>query len=402
MSSAQCLEAIALLRNVFFPSYRKDTSADAEVGAFIGSAAVSQAKFLPLQSESELPPVSHPQHATACGEAIDTSYPALLPHWRALLSPLALGAAPEGGYSFALLDDFRMATMALLGTPSPFQVTDDDWQRLAQADTEDFSVYNPGFRDKELEQCVYDRWWDRERSRYMAFDHRYVVGPLTFTTLFRCEAGNIAFWQQGLRDRWRQTMFQFFLLAHLQRASLLLLQQKAAALASRMASKQDESNYLGAIADLHAEMAQFSSRIWIERCTENNQSQELYILLRKQLGLRALYENVLADKQILVEWANATMQARREDWRDKLAPDTLRLAIAALVFSLLGINILIAPAQKACDAMIEALSGVNTASSWYMMARDLLLFGLVAAPCVHLYRRLNSALFPHRKEGYNL
>jgi len=224
--------------------------------------------------------------------AIHAREPKPLALWDQLLGPLR-----AAGLDLSLLGDHRMATMVFVGVPAPEQITDDEWFALAQADSANYTQYAPAFRQEELRKAAYDRWWDKCAGPEK-LKHRYLAGPMTFLSVTRWPQEPRPDYFERMRITWRRQHFQIFLLAHYQRAALLILEKRIASLAARIdpsATVPVERAILGEIERLQGEIAQFSSGHWFPEISPQIQGQELYQLLRKHVCLDALGATVITD-----------------------------------------------------------------------------------------------------------
>jgi hypothetical protein len=275
----RALNAVSYLRTLHFQHYYYS----ADGGAWIGGGAPRQVRLASFGTCE----ASEPDRASEMRQSLDAGRPALLLHWQELLKPVL-----DSGAKIHDLGDYRMGVMALLGTGEPQNLSEDDWFRLVEADGAGFMPYAPSFRSDRLSRAVYDRWWNSTETHH----HRYLVGPMTFATVMQCRSGSVPRWLLDFRERWRRQYFDLFLLAHLQKALLLILQDRVAQAASGL--RHEETSRI------EKDMAQFASKYWFTELSPQIQQQELFCQVRRQLGLESLYRGVIEDKRLLADWAS--------------------------------------------------------------------------------------------------
>jgi hypothetical protein len=236
-----------------------------------------------------------------------------------------------------------MATMVFAGLDDPEKITDDEWFALAQADPAGYATYAPAFLETELPKAAYDRWWDKSRPDKR---HRYLAGPMTFLSVMNWPSGSRAPYFERMRGTWRRQQFQFFLLAHYQRAALLILEDGIAYLAAQIdnpPSKKNRKQLARKIEQLQGDIAKFSSGRWFPEVTPQIQGQELYDLLRKHIGLETLYRSVVEDKALLGSWLQATETVERDRSWDRI--NNLYLP-AILAITAMGASIVTEPLKN--------------------------------------------------------
>jgi len=346
------LDIISFLRTVYFPFY------DTHGAVWSGGNALNRVRIEPLQATAPEDPADR---SSELKDALHQLRPILFAHWVELIRPLN-----DAGIEVRLLGDHRMATMAFLGVEYPVQISDDEWFALAQADDARFTKYAPAFRDRELAAATYDRWWNK-RAKLGELKHRYLAGPMTYCCVLEWPAENRPRYCERILKTWTRQHFQIFFLAHFQRAKLLLLQDRIAKVTARIAL-ESERDWLREVEALQREMAIFSSCYWFTEVSPQVQGQELYLLLKQQMGLDALYEGVIHDKALLGNWIEAREGRRREHWRDRINDVFLPLG---LLLAFLGSNVIVDPVQR----FIKYHFGLQ-----YDGRRDLLVVMLFALP----------------------
>jgi hypothetical protein len=350
------LDAISLLRTVAFQHYKNDAK-EGEPAAWMGA----DAKYLDrmrFTGNSIDQPVRN--RFDEMKRAIEHRRPEAIALWAELLTPLRQALAKEG-LRLELLGDHRMAVMVFAGVANPTWISDDEWFALVQADAAGYATYAPAFREMELRKACYDRWWDGAGPGNQ-LKHRYMAGPLTFLSIMRWPPEPRDDYFDRMRTTWRRQQFQIFLLAHYQRAALLMLEARIAALAEKIPTqeganqkeKKDTRDLLEDIEQLEGDVAKFSSGRWFPEVSPQIQGQELYELLRRHLRLDALYENVSQDKALLANWVAAVESRRRARVDERINKVYLP---AVLAVTILGAGIVTEPLKELLADHLSAIPG---------------------------------------------
>jgi hypothetical protein len=333
----ECLNVISYLRFVYYQDYRPGAKKD---GTCIWIGGNSQI----LETISVLPPAPEERRAVdrtaELRGSIRERTPAILPHWEQLLAPLRTGEI-----AIHPLGDHRMAAMAFMGLETPdalIAISDDEWFALAQADSAGFAQYAPDFVRSELVEACYDRWWDPSVSG-SDLKQRYLTGPLTFLSVLQWPAENRPGHLDRMRITWSHQQFEIFLLAHYQRAALLILEGRIRVLSEETKAKsrgREQRKWEDEVERLQGDLVRFSSGHWFVEITPQIQGQELYSRLKKHLCLDALYASVVRDKSLLTNWIDQRAAKNRQEFWDLVNNWYLPLALA---LALLGNSTLTGP-----------------------------------------------------------
>ncbi|WP_018416299.1 hypothetical protein [Teredinibacter turnerae] len=221
------------------------------------------------------------------------------------------------------IEDERASTMAFLSTANPRQLTRGDFVRLCFADDAGNSHTLPYsttiLSDFEARYC-YDRFWEtdidtRPESSWMST--RILNCGYAFTLCG--SAGDKSFYlnaESGALSHFRNHYFMIALIAHFQRATLLLLSDRL----SRVISLTDESQLHEKAKMTLYQLIDFTDRYWFENISTQVQPQELYAQWRHHLKLDTLYQQVKDEAQLLSNYLNTQLSekrikaARQETW----------------------------------------------------------------------------------------
>ncbi|MBL8210331.1 MAG: hypothetical protein JNK87_06445 [Bryobacterales bacterium] len=319
-------DSLSYLRRLWAPHYYRP----GENKAWVAGGVKGTVWIEPLQAEpGEQAAMTVAASKRPLTNSLDSQIPRLLPHWEDLLDPVVWCEPRTVGISAQPLGDSRMGAMLFLGTDRLMDVTEDDWFALSEADHAGSMRYSPQFRDEALGKACYDRWWQKwDRGRPLwtwAWNHRYLVGPLTFISAKQVPLEDLPPYLSNLREKWRRNYFQLFLIANIQRHELLILQDEV--LKVTREGKLDQVNQIS------RKIAVFSATLWYREITPQIQGQELFERLQEQMRIPQLFREVVEDKAHLTNWA-------REEWRDRVTRIAVFSAGLSLAAGILGMNVI--------------------------------------------------------------
>lgn len=273
----------------------------------------------------------------------------LYPHWRCLLPDLK-----PAGLRWRQVQDDRMPAVAAIALGRPDKISRPDWVRLANFDNPgkpwDYG-YGEAFLETFEQDCCYDRFWQPTRDDRMT---RYVSTGFAVTQVLK--AGGLC---STFFHHQRSLYFNMALISHFQQAALQnLSDQMAHAMLKELASKDTTQ-----IASIMRRMLEFTQVFWFTDVSNQLQARELFRLIRRPLGLEALYEQVSSEARE----ANAYLN-RREDQRIAEATERFnRIAVAGVVVAgatgFLGMNVWVEGWRDQPGVLVFLLSLIFFAAS---------------------------------------
>jgi hypothetical protein len=271
--------------------------------------------------------------------------PPVAPHWNTLLHPLTpwtppprdadCGSLPTG-LSFSQIADDRIPLQAYLACANPAAISDAEFMRLTFLDpgSSDWA-YKPSFMAGKERDHWYDRFWH--------YDTRYLISGYSFVAVTR----QSEFAETALRVHMRHHYCKLFLLAQMQKASLLVAWDRLAALTRKFgaesASDASRERHHRDHQWLAADFASYLAIFEFSEVTNVLQGRELFALMRRHLGsaelLRELREQMEfagnADRNYHSEKLSAA-QVDLTKLANRWIPFSLALAAASLWFSTFG------------------------------------------------------------------
>jgi hypothetical protein len=273
--------------------------------------------------------------------------PYIAAHWAFLLRPLALHHAEEAGeLRYRQLEYQRMPLMAWLAVDDPQRLTRGDWARLALAT-------GPGERDAlpfsevfladfERRHC-YDRYWNVAPGSGMT-SCRMTCSGHAMTLVGRDDDPFFTDAETGLLSRFRHEFFLVGLIAHFQRASLLMMSDRLVAAVSRLDISDTESVKLFKrnIRQMLEIFLRFTHRYWFAEVSNQGPTRDLFRLWSEHLGAHGLFQEVRDEVHGMAAYIDADGLRRQANSVIRLTVVTVVGMIGTLVTGFLGMNLLAA------------------------------------------------------------
>ena len=220
--------------------------------------------------------------------------PRIAAHWEFMLKPLVSDHSElEGALRFRQIEYYRMPMMAYLALDDPRALTRSDFIRLGLvtgAGDNELPFGEQHLADFEQRYC-YDRFWSdggaAPHTRYMCSGHALVVVGDARAEFYRCR-------DRGVLAQFRHQHFLLFLIAHFQKAALLMFSDRLVEALKRLDVADPESvkRFKRAIRLSFAAFLRFTHRYWFHEMSEQAQVRALFHMCTTHLGLDPLYAEV--------------------------------------------------------------------------------------------------------------
>jgi hypothetical protein len=275
--------------------------------------------------------------------------PRIASHWDFLLQPLVPDHAErDGELRYRQIAYYRMPMLAYLALDQPQALSRSDFVRLglvtgAGADDHQLPYGEQHLADFERRYC-YDRFWSAggaaPHTRYLCCGHALVVVGPADSTFFRCE-------QRGVLAQFRHQHLLLFLIAHFQKAALLMYSDRLVEALKDLDIRNADSvkQFKRAIRGSFESFLRFTHRYWFHAVSEQAQARALFRLSADHLELDALYVEVkerMADMNSYLETDSLRRQANTVV---RLTVVTIFGLIGTLTTGFLGMNLLAAAEQ---------------------------------------------------------
>jgi hypothetical protein len=241
------------------------------------------------------------------------------------------------------LEYHRMPTMAFLAVDDVDALTRADWVRLGLLTPPGASEVLP-YSDRHLidfeARYCYDRYFEPScgsrwlNTRFICSGHAMVmVGSAAEARYTDCE--------HGLQSEFRHQYFLVFLIAHFQKAALLMMSDRLVTALSRLDIQQVETVkvFKRSIRQTLEIFLRFTHRYWFHEISNQVQVRDLYRMLCGHLGSDALYAEVRDEVKDMAGYLESDTLRRQANTVVRLTVVTVFGLIGTIVTGLFGMNL---------------------------------------------------------------
>jgi len=287
--------------------------------------------------------------------------PRISAHWAWLLQPLVSDHSEQAGdLRYRQIEYYRMPTMAYLALEQPELLSRNDFIRLGlvtgastplsrvatdvtpawaqpQAGA-DLPYAEQHLSDFEARHC-YDRFWSAggaaPHTRYMCTGHALVVVGSARSPFYTCR-------DRGVLAQFRHQHFLLFLIAHFQKAALLMYSDRLVEALKRLQVDDPASvrRFKRAIRASFAGFLRFTHRYWFHAVAEQAQARALFQMTATHLGLDPLYAEVKERIADMNSYLEADSLRRQANTVVRLTVVTIFGLIGTVTTGFLGMNLL--------------------------------------------------------------
>jgi hypothetical protein len=270
--------------------------------------------------------------------------PRIAAHWAWLLEPLVPDHSDrEGALRYRQIEYYRMPLMAYLALNDPRALTRSDFVRLGlvtgASESEDRLPYgDQHLADFEHRYC-YDRFWSDSgaapRTRYMCSGHALVVVGDARSVFYNCA-------DRGVLAQFRHQHFLLFLIAHFQKAALLMFSDRLVESLKRLNVNDPNSvkRFKRAIRGSFEAFLRFTHRYWFHEVSEQAHVRALFHQCATHLGLDPLYTEVRERIADMNSYLDADSLRRQANTVVRLTVVTIFGLTGTVTTGFLGMNLL--------------------------------------------------------------
>lgn len=270
--------------------------------------------------------------------------PRISSHWAFLMQPLVTDYSDEpGALRYRQIEYYRMPVMAYLSLDDPRRLTRDDFVRLALVTGAGAADAHLPYADHHLadfeHKYCYDRFWVNAgaapNTRYLCNGHALVVVGDARSEFFCCR-------DRGVLAQFRHQHFLLFLIAHFQKASLLMFSDQLVEALKKLDIRSTPSvkQFKRAIRASFERFLRFTHRYWFHEISEQAQVRALSHMCATHLGLDALYDEVKSRIADMNTYLDADSLRRQASTVVRLTVVTLFGLIGTITTGFLGMNLL--------------------------------------------------------------
>ena len=269
--------------------------------------------------------------------------PRLSAHWAWLLEPLVPDhSGREGPLHLRQIEYYRMPMMAYLALDDPRSLSRSDFVRLGlvtgagDEGAPPFSEQH--LADFEARQC-YDRFWTPGGA---APDTRYLCSGHALVVVGRADAHFFCCAERGVLAQFRHQHFMIFLIAHFQKAALLMFSDRLVEALKRLDVRDADSvrRFKRAIRASFESFLRFTHRYWFHEVAEQAQARALFQRTAGQLDLDPLYADVKERIHDMSDYLDADSLRRQANTVVRLTVVTIFGLIGTVSTGFLGMNLL--------------------------------------------------------------
>jgi hypothetical protein len=276
--------------------------------------------------------------------------PRIAEHWAFVMQPLVLhGSDAAGRLRYRQLEYYRMPLMAYLAMDDMSKLTRPDYVRLAL-------VTGPGdaaglpFSEQYLarfeERYCYDRYHALDEAVRVNSTRTLTCGH-DFITVGQHASRFFSDGETGYLSQFRHQYFLLFLIAHLHKASLLMLSSRLASAiqALDIGDMQSVHVFKRTIRQAHEIFLRFTHRYWFHEISIQVQAREIFAMISGHLGNDELYREVREEMFDMSQYLDSDNVRRQADVIVRLTVITIVGLIGTTATGFLGMN-LIAEAEN--------------------------------------------------------
>src|SRR5262245_57495203 len=292
--------------------------------------------------------------------------PRIASHWAFLLRPLVHDQSDEAGaMRFRLIEYHRMPVMAYLAMEDPAALSRSDFVRLGlitEAGADGALPYSDRHcADFEQTYC-YDRFWSEAgsgpRTRFLCCGHALVTVGDARSPLFTSS-------ERGVLSQFRHQHYLLFMIAHLQKAALLMFSDRLVEALNRLDILDAESvrRFKRVIRQNFEMFLRFTHRYWFHELSEQAQMKALFRMCTEHLGTEVLYEEVKQEITDMSAYLDSDSLRRQANTVVRLTVVTTFGLIGTVVTGFLGMN-LIAAAESSLSVKLGYFALVLIPTTW--------------------------------------
>ena len=272
--------------------------------------------------------------------------PRIAQHWAFLLEPLVADPSDAPGrLRFRQIETYRMPVMGYLALDDPRALTRSDFIRLGLvtgaggiegAEALPFAEHH--LSDFEQRFC-YDRFWAdagaAPNTRYLCSGQALVVIGDARSEFYACR-------ERGVLAQFRHQHFLLFLIAHFQKAALLMFSDRLveALKGLDVGDAASVRRFKRAIRASFEGFLRFTHRYWFHEVSEQSQVRALFHLCTTHLGIDPLYAEVKERIHDMNTYLDADSLRRQANTVVRLTVVTIFGLIGTVTTGFLGMNLL--------------------------------------------------------------
>ncbi len=269
--------------------------------------------------------------------------PCISEHWASVLRPLVLAHSDEpGDLRYRLIEYHRMPAMAYLAIDDPRRLSREDWVRIGLATLlhpdDALPVNEPAVEEFEQRYCQ-DRFWQNSDA---GPNSRFICTGSALTVVGEADSSFFVDPERGVLAQFRHQYFVVFLIAHLQRAALLVFSDILIGAVNGLNIRNEASvrRFKRRIRANFETFLRFTHRYWFHELSERPHAQALFRLCSNHLHNDELYEEIRDEIREMSQYLDSDSQRRQSNTVVRLTVITILGLIATVTTGYFGMNII--------------------------------------------------------------
>jgi len=276
--------------------------------------------------------------------------PRISAHWDFVLAPLVNHhSSSAGALRYRQIEYYRMPMMAYLAVDDPLRLTRSDFIRLGLVtgggDTVPGSEATLPYGEQHLadfeQHFCYDRFWSHSGA---AAHTRYLCSGLALVAVGDAKSEFYGCGDRGVLAQFRHQHFLLFLIAHFQKATLLMVSDQLAEALTALDVTQPESvkRFKRLIRMSYVGFLGFTHRYWFHEVSEQTHVKALFQMTTRHLQIDRVYEEVKERIRDMNGYLDADSLRRQANTVVRLTVVTIFGLIGTVTTGFLGMNLLAA------------------------------------------------------------
>ena len=270
-------------------------------------------------------------------------------HWAFMLQPLVGDHSDQAGaLRYRQIEYYRMPVMGYLSVDEPRAISRNDFIRLGLVTGAGKGAPASGtcampfaadyLADFEKRHC-YDRFWTDEgaapNTRYLCSGHAMIVVGDAQANFYGCG-------DRGVLAQFRHQHFLLFMIAHFQKAALLMYSDRLVEALKRLEVDNTNSvrRFKREIRASFEGFLRFTHRYWFHEVAEQAQARALFQLSATHLELDPLYAEVKERMHDMNQYLDADSLRRQANTVVRLTVVTIFGLIGTITTGFLGMNLI--------------------------------------------------------------
>ena len=266
-------------------------------------------------------------------------------HWQFLLEPMVQHHSNRPGpLRFRQLEYHRMPKINFLALDDPFELSRDDFVRLALVSRPDDGS-GLGYSQQVVDECerefFNDRFWEPSR-RDPGLSTRVICNGHAMTMVGSAKVPWVMDAEKGLLGQFRHQYFLVAMIAHFHKAALLLLSDRLVMAVLRVQIDDVESmrRFKAEIRSSLEIFLRFNHRYWFHELSNQAMAKDLYSTFSRHLGNDGLFQEVREEVLDMGQYLDSDDSRKQGEAVLRLTVVTIMGLAGTIATGFLGMNLL--------------------------------------------------------------